>query len=548
MSKNYTRRDFLKGAAVSAVGVASLGMFGASAAAETAEFAGGTKYTTYANPDQIGIVQETDQVEEFDAVYVGTGISGFMGAMIIAEQMPEAKVLLLEKNGYCGGSTNFAECNTPQGGTADLAEARRTQAASMYSKSFMVDGELFAQMRHDRGKNSNWLFFKHNIGWSGMFYEGGNGTIPIQKLQAELESDPAYANVDLRLSTRAAALLMKDEYTCEGVQICNEDGSYTNVYAKAVVLATGGMSTNFGLLKYYTGQDVEQKCHGWGAGQDGDGHLMVEQTAHGMAKRVTVSSLFNNVPGFAYDSPLGVAVCMQPANLYVNQYGRRPCSEYIQGTSASGKFIESQGKVFSILGQNLLQHFENAGCTRKYSAFSDACAGAELDFTEELAQYESLETVFKADTLEELAAAIGVDADTFVETVNQYNADAEAGEGDTAFEKDAQYMVALGEGPYYAFRISSGVLNTNEGIRVDNNAMVVDPYYKPVEGLFASGVCVSGFDGEVYGGGTCQPVGMWCSSKSARVIIERYLGGTVAEDWFGDEEYVAAQGTGGPPQ
>ena len=70
----------------------------------------------------------------------------------------------------------------------------------------------------------------------------------------------------------------------------------------------------------------------------------------------------------------------------------------------------------------------------------------------------------------------------------------------------------------------------------------------PIRGLFAAGVCCSGWDGEVYGGGTCQTSGMWGGSKAARVIVELYLGGTVADDWYGEEYSSGEMGgaSGGP--
>ena len=566
LDKKIARRDFLKGAGAAAVGVTAMSVLGgvaladdevdavssatavASEQAEAAPVSGGTRYTTYANPDEIGILHPADYKAEADVVVVGTGIGGMMGAMILAEQAPDARIVLLEKNDYCGGSTNLAECNTPQGGTTDRAAAYKNGYSQSASSSYIKDPILIAEMAIDKGKNSAWLFTKHNIGWSGMFYEGGNGTIPMQKLRAEIESDPAYANIELYLSTRASALIVSDDgYEVTGIQVRNADGTYTSINCKAVILATGGLSTNFNLLCYYTGQDVREKCHGWGAGQDGDGHLLVEQTAHGMCKGVTVSSLFNNVKGFEYDSALGVAATMQPANLYVNQYGLRFTSEAINDTAASGKMVELAGKVFSIMGQNLISHFENGGCTRHYSQFSDALVGAPCDLQSEFIKYADNENVVKADTLEELAEKIGVDPDRLVSTVESYEADCAAGTGDSYFGKAASYMIPLGEGPYYALRLSSGVLNTNGGIRIDYNAQVCDPYFVPIKGLFAAGVCCTGWDGEVYGGGTCQTSGMWGGSKAARVIVEQYLGGTVDEHWFGEEEYVSAGGASGGP-
>ena len=550
------RREFLKGAGAAAAGAAAVGVFGgsvfaaedpdavsgASAAAadqQPAEMvAGGTKYTTFANPDEIGILHDPDFTASADAVVVGTGIGGMMGAMILAEQAPDAKIILLEKNADCGGSTNLAECNTPVSGAKSRLAAYQSGASQALSSNFIKDPMLLAELSIDRGKNSAWLFTKHGIQTEGMFYEGGNGRIPIQKLRAEIESDAAYKNVELYLNTRATALVVSDDgYEVTGIQVKNEDGTCTQIDCKAVILATGGLSTNFALLGYYTGQDVMEKCHGWGEGQDGDGHLLVEQTAHGHCKGITVSSMFNNVKGFDYDSRLGIAATMQPANLYVNQYGLRFASEVISSSVASCKMVELEGKVWSIMGQNLIAHFENGGCTRRYSGFADPYVGAPCELQSEFEKYAANENVIKADTIAELAEKMGVDVDRFVSTVEAYEADCAAGTGDSYFNKDAQYMIPLGEGPYYALRISSGVLNTNGGIRIDYNANVCDPYYTPIKGLFAAGVCCSGYDGEVYGGGTCQASAMWGGSKAARVIIEDYLGGKVADDWFGPEEY-----------
>ena len=82
--------------------------------------------------------------------------------------------------------------------------------------------------------------------------------------------------------------------------------------------------------------------------------------------------------------------------------------------------------------------------------------------------------------------------------------------------------------------VSSGMLNTNGGIRINRNAQVVDARFKPITGLYAAGVCTSGWDGELYGGGSCQTVGMWAGSKAARHALETLCGVTVAEDWYGE--------------
>ena len=308
MAKLISRRDFLKGSAAGAAAVAAAGMlsgFGVTALAadEAAEEKLETRYCNgYDNAAGIGIVSEPDVTEDADIVVVGSGIAGFTASMIAKEQGPDLKVVLLEKNGFWGGSTLFAECNGPAT-VKTPEEAREIAASHLKSTNYIANPMLWYEQALDAGYNSAWLFGKHRVGWyqnmGPAFYEGGNGSSAINKY---LAPDAEALGIDMRSSARAKALVMADDYTCTGVQYVDADKKIVQINAKAVILCTGGMSTNKALLAYYSSQDVE-KTIGWGVGQDGDGHLMAEQTAHGRANHLTISSLFNNVDGFAYDSP-----------------------------------------------------------------------------------------------------------------------------------------------------------------------------------------------------------------------------------------------------
>lgn len=506
----------------------------------------------------VGVPQDPARTEEADVVVVGSGIGGFYGAMIAKEQMPEATVIMLEKNGYLGGSTNYAECNGPQK-NQDPNAARASGFRSASNTGFIANAILHAERVKEAGDNADWLFGKHGCGFynAGVtFYDGGNGTSAINTLTPIAQEE----GVDIRTNARAFALICPDPYTVTGLQYIDENGDVVQIDTKAIILATGGMSTNKDLLAQYSSQDMD-KIIGWGDGQDGDGHLMAEQTAHGRANHLCVASLFNNVgngdDSLAYSSPLGVAATMQYSNLFVNEYGLRFADESNGGglgTSESGKLIESQGYVFSILDQSMIDAYEAGGCTRHYSGFADACVGNAIDLRSEIEQYADKDYIWSGETLEDLANAVAADVPTFVvddflAEIELYNQACASGT-DEIFGKDAQYLWACTDGPFYAMRVCSGMLNTCGGIRIDRNAQVCDTHSKPVEGLFAAGVCTSGWDGEVYGGGTCQTVGMWAGSKAARYIVENLLGGTVAENWMGDislQDQAGGPGAGPAP-
>ena len=277
---------------------------------------------------------------------------------------------------------------------------------------------------------------------------------------------------------------------------------------------------------------------------------MAEQTAHGICKTAALSSMMGYVPGFSYQSILNACVTTNPTCVFVNQDGVRFTSEDVDTIQTEddimflvhySKLVEGQGKVFSIVGKDLMDLFRSKGMK-----FSTGFYGQpempldEWDAEEELARYlGENENLYSADTLEELAEKIGVPADAFVETIQAYDADCEAGTGDSAFGKDASWMVKVGEGPYYAFGLKSFLVNTNNGIRVNKDCQVCDPYYKPVSGLYAGGISISGFNDEIYHTGLCQAVAVFSGSRSARHLVENCLGGTVADNWYGDELYTA---------
>ncbi|MDK7724310.1 FAD-binding protein [Slackia exigua] len=355
MNKELSRRNFLGLGAMAAAGATMVGLVGCSGGTEAASggaiaaearTAGSVRDLGTASFELNADTVKASETNDVDVVVVGSGISGFAAALTVAEANENAKVVLLEKNGVLGGSTNYAEC--PAGARPfeyTEAEARAAAAEAQASTQGVSNPMLLYRLFADAKENFGWLFDTHGVKWTKQgeapaFYEGGNGTIAIKTLAADAD---AHANVTVLTGTPATQLLVsEDGYAVTGIRCKTAEGDYVDYHAKAVVLATGGLSTNKALLANYSSQDMD-KIIGWGEGQDGDGQLMAEQTAHGRANHITVDSLFNNVKGFAYDSPLGACVGMQPSDFWVNEDGLRFMNEDIASTAVSGKVVECQG-------------------------------------------------------------------------------------------------------------------------------------------------------------------------------------------------------------
>ncbi|MDO4547131.1 MAG: FAD-binding protein, partial [Clostridia bacterium] len=124
--------------------------------------------------------------------------------------------------------------------------------------------------------------------------------------------------------------------------------------------------------------------------------------------------------------------------------------------------------------------------------------------------------VFKADTPRELAEMIGINADQFVKTLEEYNVYAaegkdplfHRGEAENNMGQPVSPVVPIETGPYYAVAISAGVVGTIGGPKVNGNAQVMHVSDVPIAGLYAMGNCAGvGGPGPSYGGegGTIGP-------------------------------------------
>ena len=110
--------------------------------------------------------------------------------------------------------------------------------------------------------------------------------------------------------------------------------------------------------------------------------------------------------------------------------------------------------------------------------------------------------IVEAPTLAELAAKIGVDAAGLQATAHQINAYAATGKdpdfhkGDTSLDRDMgdpkhgpnPCLGTVEAAPFYAVKIFPGDGSTTVGLRIDNQARVVDQGGLPLPGLYAAGL------------------------------------------------------------
>lgn len=139
-------------------------------------------------------------------------------------------------------------------------------------------------------------------------------------------------------------------------------------------------------------------------------------------------------------------------------------------------------------------------------------------------------------TLRDLAEKLKIDANGLEQTVRAHDEHAAGGidplfaRGETAFERAAgdpemkpnPCIAPLGKGPYYAIRIIPGDIGTFLGVKVDENARVLDATDRPVPGLYAVGTVASSIMGGTYpGAGAMLGPALTFGYLAARDIFER---------------------------
>ena len=121
-----------------------------------------------------------------------------------------------------------------------------------------------------------------------------------------------------------------------------------------------------------------------------------------------------------------------------------------------------------------------------------------------------------ADTLEELAALIGVSAPGLSETVARHNGmtadgtDPDFGRGEEAYDRALLQgrppLVPIDTPPFHAAAFGLSDLGTKGGLRTDAHARVLDTAGRPIEGLYAAGNTMAAVSGTTYPGGG-NPIG-----------------------------------------
>ncbi|HUE60594.1 MAG TPA: FAD-dependent oxidoreductase [Acidimicrobiales bacterium] len=322
-----------------------------------------------------------------------------------------------------------------------------------------------------------------------------------QALIGRLRLALAEAGVEVRLSTPLVDLVTEDGRVT-GVVVEREGETARIQAAQGVILATGGFDHNQELRsKFFHQVDTD-----WSMGapsNTGDGIRLGEEAGAAVdlmddawwmpAVELPKHRLF----------PL-VSERSMPGSIIVNQAGNRFTNE----SAPYVNFVHDQLRLEAEQGGHVPAWFVMDQRARKRYQFAAVLPGQKFPRS-----WYAIGTMHRGETVEELAASIGVPPGALRATVEEFNAAVRVGHDDRFNRGDSAYDRYYGDPtlpnpclnellkpPFYAAKLVPGDLGTKGGLVTDEHARVLREDGSVVEGLYATGNTSASVMGNEYAG------------------------------------------------
>ncbi len=449
---------------------------------------------------------------ETDVAIIGAGPSGLAASVQAAED--GAKVMVFEKANVVGGAANM--------GMGPLGIGTKQQQAQMVDidverafKMFMdythwrVDANLVKKYFENSASTIEWLedmglefagaykyFPKSEATWHIVAVNGGigrNGGAIMNKTMMEKGKE---LGVEYFLETPVQKILKDESGKVCGILAKDKDGEEIEVSCKAVIVGTGGAGDNPQVIKERIGYTFGEDMFNFAIpGLKGEGIKMVME-AGGATTDMNVEMIYI-LPNSDFGPDCIPATFMQP-NLMVNRLGRRFINEEeMQNTTFTGNAISVQpGRIgYSIIDSSIIKGYKKRGLdVTNFVHHPENIDDFEQAVEDSIANNNP--DVVKADSIEELAEKLGIDPEKLVDTVDEYNDMCDS--YDEQFFKDRRFMKPIRKAPFYAGKFRPSGYGTLGGIKINDDAQVLDDNWNPIPGLYACGTDTCTIYGDSY--------------------------------------------------
>ncbi|GIP48153.1 flavocytochrome c [Paenibacillus sp. J53TS2] len=500
-------------------------------------------------------VGKTEKLQA-DVVVVGAGASGVSAAVTAADK--GAKVVIIEKTGVIGGASNLSWAGKFYNSSAAVDSGLKVNVEQEISNwivnnHWRVDAAAVRQYVTKSGDTYDWLKSK---GYVTTFMNFGGEQLHLlpayntreQTLRKMLAASVEKNGGKVITETTAKKLMTDAKGTVTGVVAEKADGTTLEISAKSVVMATGGYAGNKEMVKEAFGfegvngglaQNIGEGLKmSWAAGAkvpDNFGGQMLHQTlarATGDLKKqytsfeATYPMMLSYLPTLMNVGPSGARFRDETATLTAVAAAN---TSAFNGPYHLVVVSQSQLKALESKGMNGVNASKLPGLPPEFYA----------DFKDEFkldTPWKNVVSVFdtmvkngdgyKGNTIEELAKNAGMDVEVFKDAFNKYTQATKTGV-DTEFGKTKDYLLPMGEGPYYAIIAEINNLGSVGGLLVNPKFQVLNDKRVPVKGLYAVGLESEGvlFNDTYVGNG----VGIGYSFTSGRLGGENAAAGALGK-------------------
>jgi len=479
-------------------------------------------------------------------IVVGGGLSGLSAAHTVLER--GGRVLLLDKNAYCGGNSTKAtsgingaltrqqqRLNIPDSVDQFLADTAKSATSGKPSEAT----PLAATLVLNSGSAVEWLANRFNLDLSIVNRLGGHSfprthrgkerfpgmTITyalMEKLEEIAKNQPDIA----RVITKANVFeLIKDSNNSViGVKYKDKDGNVQSEYGP-VILATGGFGADFsdnGLL-HKLRPDLLHLPTTNGDHCTGDGIKLAQALG---ADTVDLSQVQVHPTGLVHpDEPnakvkfLAAEALRGCGGLLLNKNGERFCDELGTRDYVTGEMWKNKGEPYRLILNGAAsreiewhcKHYMGRGLMKYYASGND------------------------------LAKEMGISAQQLKTTFDAYNgyADAaKAGRIEDPFKKrffpNAPFKV---DDHFYVAWVVPVVHYCMGGVKISTDAEVITTDNKVIAGLFAAGEVTGGVHGNNRLGGSslidCVVFGRVSGDAAARYLLGQSIKSIQAQKRLG---------------
>jgi flavocytochrome c len=436
-----------------------------------------------------GDVKRSLVTESADVVVIGAGGAG-LAAGISASQNG-ARVIILEKMPRAGGNTIISgaaynavdpERQKPQG-IEDSVDLHFTQTYEGGDKignpeliRTLVEGALPAL----QWMESLSMEFTPDVFTvlGGLWPRAHRPVKPLGTgyIEADLSYIEAHGDrLSILYDTRATELIVKDGRVT-GVKASGQDKDYEFTAFKGVVIATGGFGANKDLRQKYNTQwpDLTNAGTTNHPGATGDGLIMAEAVGANFVGMDYVQLLPMGDPQTG--SLSGNIEQAVEDRFFVNKDGNRFVDEGARRDVMTLALFQQRDAFMWVI------------CDKH----SYPTPQVKNNFNESIEELIQQGRAFGANTIEELAAKIGVPPANLKAAVDEFNAGVDAGQdkwGRTLFK------IKIDSPPYYAGARIPTVHHTMGGIQINKDTQVIDKNGQIIPGLYAAGEVTGGIHG-----------------------------------------------------